>query len=73
MIIGLDRTPKGRLWAAWVGNGDSPNGFFMLATSEADGAPSHSRWTGAEPPARAPTGTPVSRQGFALPSKKALA
>jgi len=31
----------------------------MLATSEADGAPSHSRWTGAEPPARAPTGTPV--------------
>ncbi len=34
MIIGLDRTPKGRLWAAWVGNGDSPNGFFMLATSD---------------------------------------
>ena len=37
MIIGIDRTPKGRLWAAWVGNGDSPNGFFMLATSEDDG------------------------------------
>ena len=37
MIIGLDRTPKGRLWAAWVGNGDSPNGFFMLATSDDDG------------------------------------
>lgn len=38
MIIGMDRTPKGRIWAAWVGNGDSPNGFFMLATSEDDGA-----------------------------------
>jgi predicted neuraminidase len=37
MIIGLDRTPKGRLWAAWVGNGDSPNGFFMLATSDDNG------------------------------------
>lgn len=37
MIIGMDRTPKGRLWAAWVGNGDSPNGFFMLATSDDDG------------------------------------
>src|SRR5689334_14294364 len=29
MIIGIERTPKGRLWACWVGNGDSPNGFFM--------------------------------------------
>jgi len=37
MIIGIDRTPKGRLWAAWVGNGDSPNGFFILATSDDDG------------------------------------
>jgi predicted neuraminidase len=37
MIIGIDRTPKGRLWAAWVGNGDSPNGFFMLATSDDGG------------------------------------
>ena len=42
MIIGLDRTPKGRLWAAWVGNGDSPNGFFMLATSD-DGGKSWSK------------------------------
>lgn len=42
MIIGMDRTPKGRLWAAWVGNGDSPNGFFMLATSD-DGAKSWSK------------------------------
>jgi predicted neuraminidase len=37
MIIGIDRTPKGRLWACWVGNGDSPNGFFMLATSDDNG------------------------------------
>ncbi|MDR3405472.1 MAG: sialidase family protein [Chthoniobacter sp.] len=38
MIIGMERTPKGRLWACWVGNGDNPNGFFMLATSDDDGA-----------------------------------
>lgn len=37
MIIGIDRTPQGRLWACWVGNGDSPNGFFMLATSDDGG------------------------------------
>ncbi|EDY18130.1 hypothetical protein CfE428DRAFT_4266 [Chthoniobacter flavus Ellin428] len=38
MIIGLERTAKGRLWACWVGNGDNPNGFFMLATSDDNGA-----------------------------------
>ncbi|MGB8168102.1 MAG: sialidase family protein [Chthoniobacteraceae bacterium] len=38
MIIGLERTPKGRLWACWVGNGDNPNGFFMLAMSDDGGA-----------------------------------
>lgn len=37
MIIGIERTPKGRLWSCWVGNGDSPNGFFMLATSDDGG------------------------------------
>lgn len=37
MVIGIDRTPKGRLWACWVGNGDNPNGFFMLATSDDGG------------------------------------
>jgi predicted neuraminidase len=42
MIIGIDRTPKGRLWAAWVGNGDSPNGFFLLASSD-DGGRTWSR------------------------------
>src|SRR5437879_2565767 len=34
MIIGIERTPKGRLWACWVGNGDNANGFFMLASSD---------------------------------------
>lgn len=38
MVIGIERTPKGRLWACWVGNGDSPNGFFMLATSDDGGS-----------------------------------
>lgn len=38
MIIGIERTPQGRLWACWVGNGDSPNGFFLLASSDDDGA-----------------------------------
>lgn len=38
MIIGIERTPNGRLWACWVGNGDSPNGFFMLATSDDGGS-----------------------------------
>lgn len=42
MVIGLDRTPKGRLWAAWVGNGDNPNGFFLLASSDDGGK----TWTG---------------------------
>lgn len=37
MVIGIERTPKGRLWAAWIGNGDSPNGFLMLASSDDGG------------------------------------
>ncbi|MGE3776103.1 MAG: sialidase family protein [Pirellulaceae bacterium] len=37
MVLGVDVTPQGRIWAAWVGNGDSPNGYFMLATSDDDG------------------------------------
>jgi len=37
MIIGMDRTPKGRIWGCWVGNGDNPNGYFLLATSDDDG------------------------------------
>ncbi|MCA9043599.1 MAG: hypothetical protein KDA69_04715, partial [Planctomycetaceae bacterium] len=38
MTIGIERTPKGRLWACWVAGGDSPEAFFVLATSDDDGA-----------------------------------
>ncbi len=37
MTIGLERTPGGRLWACWVGGGDSEKGFFVLACSDDDG------------------------------------
>lgn len=37
MTIGLERTPRGRLWACWVAGGDSPKAFFVLATSDDDG------------------------------------
>jgi predicted neuraminidase len=38
MIIGMDRTPKGRLWGCWTGTGDKKDGYFLLATSDDDGA-----------------------------------
>src|SRR5688572_654898 len=38
MVIGIDRTPKGRLWAAWVAGGDSEKGLFVAASSNDDGA-----------------------------------
>ncbi len=37
MTIGIERTPQGRLWACWVAGGDSPEAFFVLATSDDDG------------------------------------
>ena len=37
MVIGLDRTPGGRLWAAWVAGGDSEEGYFVAATSDDNG------------------------------------
>ncbi|WP_395715935.1 sialidase family protein [Prosthecobacter sp.] len=37
MIIGMDRTPKGRIWGCWTGTGDKPDGYFLLATSDNDG------------------------------------
>jgi len=37
MTIGIERTPKGRLWAAWVAGGDSPEAFMVAATSDDDG------------------------------------
>ena len=37
MTIGIERTPGGRLWACWVAGGDSPDAFFVLASSDNDG------------------------------------
>ncbi len=37
MTIGITRTPKGRLWAAWVAGGDSPEAFFVVNSSDDDG------------------------------------
>ena len=34
---GIERTPKGKLWACWVAGGDSPKAFFVLATSDDQG------------------------------------
>ncbi|WP_437201276.1 sialidase family protein [Planctomicrobium sp. SH664] len=37
MVIGMERTPKGRLWAAWVSGGDSELAYFVAATSDDNG------------------------------------
>ncbi len=37
MTIGIERTPKGRIWACWVGGGDNANAFFVMAWSDTDG------------------------------------
>jgi predicted neuraminidase len=37
MTIGIERTPKGRLWSCWVAGGDSHLGYFVLATSDDHG------------------------------------
>jgi len=37
MTIGIERTPGGRLWVCWVAGGDSPEAYFLLATSDDDG------------------------------------
>ncbi|HWL09709.1 MAG TPA: sialidase family protein [Planctomicrobium sp.] len=37
MTIGIERTPKGRLWACWVAGGDSPDAYFVLNSSDDDG------------------------------------
>lgn len=37
MTIGIERTPKGRLWACWVAGGDSSDAYFVLASSDDDG------------------------------------
>jgi hypothetical protein len=43
MIIGMDRTPKGRIWGCWTGTGDKADGDFLLATSD-DGAAPKRNW-----------------------------
>lgn len=43
MTIGIERTPGGRLWAAWVGGGDNDKAYMALATSDDDGV----TWTDA--------------------------
>jgi predicted neuraminidase len=42
MIIGMDRTPNGRIWGCWTGTGDKADGYFLLATSD-DGGESWSK------------------------------
>jgi sialidase-1 len=37
MTIGIERTPGGRLWAAWVAGEDGPEAFMVAATSDDDG------------------------------------
>lgn len=37
MTIGIARTPQGRIWACWVAGGDSPEAFFVLASSDDQG------------------------------------
>lgn len=37
MTIGIERTPKGRLWAAWVAGDDGPKAFFLVNRSDDDG------------------------------------
>ncbi len=34
MIIGMDRTPHGRIWGCWTGTGDKKDGYFLLATCD---------------------------------------
>lgn len=38
MILGMDRTPKGRIWGCWTGAGDKTDTYFLLATSDDAGA-----------------------------------
>lgn len=41
MTIGIERTPKGRIWSCWCGGGDNGDSFFVLAWSDNNGK----RWT----------------------------
>lgn len=57
MVIGMDRTPGGRLWAAWVSGGDSELAYFVAATSD-DNGDSWSKPRLVIDPTNAPSGLP---------------
>ncbi|WP_208300404.1 exo-alpha-sialidase [Prosthecobacter fusiformis] len=59
MIIGADRTPKGRIWAAWVSGGDSPRAYFVAASSDDEGQTWSKPRLVIDPP-DAPTGLEIS-------------
>lgn len=37
MALTLERTVRGRIWSAWIGECDCPNSFMMAATSDDEG------------------------------------
>ena len=37
MALTIERTAKGRMWSAWIGECDCPNAFLMAATSDDNG------------------------------------
>ncbi|OGV56537.1 MAG: hypothetical protein A2X49_06575 [Lentisphaerae bacterium GWF2_52_8] len=37
MSMGIERSPKGRLWISWFGGGDSKDAYILLARSDDDG------------------------------------
>lgn len=37
MILGMERTPEGRLWISWIAGGDSEMAYALLAHSDDDG------------------------------------
>jgi len=59
MVIGADRTPKGRIWAAWVAGGDSPRAYFVAASSDDEGKTWSKPRLVIDPP-DSPTGLEVS-------------
>lgn len=37
MALGMDRTPGGRIWAAWISGADGEKGYLVAASSDDDG------------------------------------
>jgi hypothetical protein len=37
MSMGIERTPKGRLWISWFGGGDNRDAYVLMARSDDDG------------------------------------